>query len=571
MLPIIPFIIPVIVTFFVFLLKSASGPYWQFPDPSYGYLSSGLSLFKGFSPTFNYQPGTSVEMLGGLTIFLLNIGHSTSDAVRRVLLDPDFYLNAINTVMVVFVFLTSSILGVYVYRQTNDKLAVLLSQLPVLSFLALRSYSFYDYVLPVITNVSPEPLLISVAALFNLCFLKLFFAKEHREEMLMTILLGVICALGIATRLTFSPYLMIPLIVCKGRMKFLFLAVSAVSLFLWTIPIIPSYGWVGGWITRLLTHTGEYGSGTQGFINLSLFLLNCNIILSKCWYLMLFGLGALILSLGQIIKNPMSRGTSFFLATAFCVLVQLAIIAKHYDDHYLVAAISLFSPLFVLAYVNVKNKNIFLKATVFLCIIVFIVQSLGNALAYSKQLSGYTKAAVSFNNMIHEKYADFIFVGVFPMPMSTSEAAFFWGNDRDNRQQDELANLYPKRLAYFLTNMNDYAPYVSGIYSIKQRVWADDLITSGARVMFVAPKGYDFSQTPYTVLPLEQGKYAASYLLVASTEKQAEMLFDAAIKLLEAGDYPQAFVLALKSKQLHYQPAGKVDYLLSVIYPRIKH
>jgi hypothetical protein len=218
----------------------------------------------------------------------------------------------------------------------------------------------------------------------------------------------------------------------------------------------------------------------------------------------------------------------------------------------------------------VKNKNSYFKAAISLYIILFIIQSLANALVYNKQLSGYTRDAVSFNKMIHDKYLEFRFVGVFPMPMANPEGAFFQGNDWDNNQSNELAEIYPKNLAYFSNNLNAYAPYVSGIYSIKQRVWADDLINSGERVIFVGPKGYDFSQTPYTVIPLDEGKYAQAYLLTGSTEKMADNLFEASLKLSEKGDFPHAFAFALKSRELHYQPVQKVDYLLHLIYQSIK-
>lgn len=565
-------IIPIIVILFSFLLKLASGPYWQFPDPSYGNLSSSLSLIKGLSPSFNNQPGTPVQILGAIVIFLLNIGHSASDIVKRVLLDPDFYLNAINITMIVFVFVTSFFLGAYIYRQTNDKLATLLSQLPVLYFLSLRSYSFYDYVLPVVTNVSPEPLLISISSLFNLYLLKLFFAKEKNEETSIVLCLGFICGLGVTTRLIFLPFLLLPFIVSRWPMKFLFITVSAVSCFFWTIPIIPYYGWLLDWIFKVSTHMGEYGSGGAGFVNFTQYIVAWHSILNRCGLLILFALVALVYSLNRVIKTrSCSREAKFLLATAFCIFLQFSLIGKHYDDHYLVSVINLFSPLFVLFYLSIKNKGLFFKTGISIYIIIFTLLSLGHALAYNRQLSGYTIEALRFNKMIHAQYPDFNFIGVYPMPFSNPESSFFWGNDRDCQQQDEFSKLFPKNLAYYSNNVNNYAPYVSGIYSIKQRVWADDLITSGSHVMFVAPKGYDFSQTPYTVLPLDQGKYAATFLLAGSTEKQANDFFEAAVKLSAAGDYPHAFVFALKSKELHYQPVEKVEFLLTLIYQRIKH
>jgi len=568
----IAFIIPIIAVILAFFLKSATGPYWQFPDPCYGYLSSSLSLLKGFSPTFNYQPGTTIQILGSVVMFLLNIGHSTAQTVRQVLLAPDFYLNAINLTMIVFAFITSLILGQYVYRQTGDKLATLLSQLPILSVLSLRSYSFYNFILPVIANVSPEPLMISVTCLFNLYFLKLYFRKEHHEEIHIAIILGFICGFGIATRLTFGVFLLIPLIICRGWLKFLFLSITILSCLLWTLPIIHSYAWIWNWIVSLATHQGGYGSGDKGFTNTSLYMDNWINISCVCSSLISFSIGALLISLVSIIKNPKSRETFFVWITAFNILLQLALIAKHFDDHYLVASLMLLGPLYVLIYVNVKDKNLIFKTIVLLGIIIFIGQSLRHAWEYNLQLSEHTKETVSFNNLLHTKYPGSAFVGVYPMPMSTPEAAFFWGNDRDIRQADELSNLYPNYLAYFSNNTRDYAPYLSGIYSIKQQVWADDLLASGTPVIFVAPKNYNFSQvTPYTTITIEEGKYASAYLLAKSTEKEANTLFEDSMKLYGMKDYQQAFIFALKSRELHYQPEGRVMVLISIIYNRIKH
>ena len=570
----VAFVIPVIVTVISILLKLASGPYWQFPDPSYGYLLSSLSIVKTLTTTFTDHPGTPVSILGAVIISLSNLGRSAADTVHRVLIAPDHYLNAISVVMIAFVFLSSLCTGVYIYRRTGDKLACFLSQLPVLTFLSLRSCSSYEYVLPVVTNVSPEPLLISISFLFSLFLLKLYFAKDLKEETLAVLSLGFICGLGIAARLTFIPFLLLPLIFCRWPFKFLFVFVFVLSCVLWTIPVISSYALIWSWLIKLLTHVGRHGSGAQGFVMLPQYLTDWRTMLGRCGYLTAFALIAGGLSLIQAVRSrTVSREAGFFFATAFCILAQFALIAKHYDDHYLVAVISMFSPLFVFFYLSVKNKGVVFKAAVSVYIFLFIMLSIGQALIFYKQLSGFTNDAVSFHDRLLAKYPDYDLVGIFPMPMLTPQAAFFWGNDRDTSVQDELANLYPKSLAYFdnYSSTNSQAAYLSGIYQIKHRVWAEDLLEAGAQVVLLGPKGYDFSQSPYKVTLLEQGKYAAAYLLTGSTEKQADHFFVASFKLAQAGDFPHAFAFALKSRELHYQPVQKVDLLLSMIYQSIKH
>ncbi len=563
-------IIPLIFLGFSLLLKSATGPYWQYPDPSFGHLLSSLTLIKGLSPTFNYQPGITIQILGAMVISVLNIGHSTAQIVRQVLLNPDLYLNAINSAILMVAFLTSLILGHYIYRQTNDKIAVLLSQLPVLATLPLRSFSFYHYILPIVANVSPEPLLISISNIFNLYILKLYFAKNKRKERSASILLGLTCGFGIATKLTFFPALLLPLIVCRGWLRVIFLSATAISFVFWTIPIFPSYPWLWDWIVKLTTHKGGYGSGDQGIINVPLYIACLHDMFNICMPLIYFALGALLFSFWQIFRKLTNKGTFFIIAIAINILAQFAFIAKDYDPHYLVSTLCFFGPLFVLPIINFSNKNMLFRSVILGGIILIGFQFLGQAMGYQKELSVHTREVLSFNQMLHTKYPDCVFVGIYPMPMAIPEAAFFWGNDRDNTQQDELSKLYPRNLAYFSGNVNDHAPYLSGIYSIKDRVWADDLIASGSHILFIGPKGYDFSSTPYAVRLMEEGKYASAFLLEGSTEKRANILFDAAFNLAQTGDYKNAFAFANTSQQLHYQPEDKITYLQVWLYLHLK-
>jgi len=567
----IAFIIPGILLLFSLVLKASAGPYWQFPDPSYGYLLSSISIFKSFSTTFRDHPGTPLEILGAGIIFLFNLGHSTADSIHNVLLRPEFYLNAINLALIFLLFISSLICGSYVYRLSNDKYAVLLFQVPLLSFLSLRSYSFYDYVLPVVTNVSPEPLLISISCLFNLCFIRLFFAHKDREKISLALLLGFICGLGAATRLTFLLFLILPLFVFHWRARFLFIAASVLSFVLWTIPIISSYSWIGSWVFKLTTHVGGYGSGAVGFVDWHQYLLNWHSILNRCGFLIAAAFIALIVSSWQAIRARSIQGTGFIWSTAFCILLQLSLIAKHYDDHYLVSAINLFGSFFVLFYLRLANKRSLLKAGIALCMILFVAQSLKSALAYNKQLSQHTREALQFNGMIHAKYADFMIIGINGVPMPVPEIAFFWGNDRDRGEQDELMKLHSGYLAYFSNSLNVDSIYDTGLYSFEKRLWAADLIAAGSKVIVVVPKGYDIAQTPYNLLPLEQGKFTNVYFLAGSTDKQANDLFEAAMQLSQNGDYARAFAVALKSRELRYRPVEKVDLLLSLLYQQMKH
>ncbi len=146
--------------------------------------------------------------------------------------------------------------------------------------------------------------------------------------------------------------------------------------------------------------------------------------------------------------------------------------------------------------------------------------------------------------------------------------ALFLGNNTSNRvESEDIARVYPQSL-YFNAEGFDSDIYGYGIWNSKQRIFADDILASSACVIFLS--GFDFDQTPYKLRLLERSKYANAYLLVGSTEKEASVLFSLAKENLEKGNYPQAFALALKSRQLNFQPRGEVDYFLALIYSHLK-
>ena len=185
-------ILPGIQLGYSILLKLATGPYWLATnsDPSYQYIVNGLHLVKGLVPNHSDHPGTPLQLLCALICWIFNIGHSSSDIVIKGLSSPEFYLHAVFVVLMLFSFLTSFALAAYVFRTTKDVLAAVLTQLPALSFLVLKSWETSEAIIPVVANVAPEPLLISVVNLFNIFLLRCFFAKTSRDEFMVTLWLG---------------------------------------------------------------------------------------------------------------------------------------------------------------------------------------------------------------------------------------------------------------------------------------------------------------------------------------------------------------------------------------------
>jgi len=563
------FLLPAVVLIFSFRLKFAAGPFWQYADPSYIFLLNSVNLVKGIPAAFFDQPGVPLQSLGQAVILFLNIGHSSADAVKSVLVNPEYYLNIIDIVLLLLIFLTSILLGAYTFRKTNDIAAVFLSQLPNVLLLTLRSNQNHPWVY---ATVNAEPLLLCITNLFNIFLLKLFFSKTDKEKNLSILILGFICGLGVATKLSFLTLLILPLIICRWRMKPAFILTTIAFFVLWTLPIITLYPKLWSWIAGLITHTGIYGNGHGGVIDIHDYLAAWNVIFQKFWFYVLFALCTLVISSIEVLKRRSPPASFFIWAISFTILVQLAVVAKHFEEHYLVIAINSFGPLFVLFYLYQMPKRAFLKPLILLLIGLSTLFSSIITSTYAYQLAHLTKEVVHFNDIIHTKYPGCLYIGSYlKMPISNPEYALFMGNDSSGGgEKEELSRIYPNNFSLFTESLDISGTCTYGLYNFKQSLWADDLLSSYPCIIFIN-SGYNFPGSPYIVKPLEEGEYSKAYLLVGSTEKEANALFNMALQLIRKGDYAQAMAYLLKSRELHFQPGGEIDYFIGVLYSQLKH
>ncbi len=80
--------------------------------------------------------------------------------------------------------------------------------------------------------------------------------------------MGLWVGFGAASKITFLPMALAPLIVLRGiRARTLFGAISIVSFAGWTLPVWGRYAYFAQWIGNLLTHSGRYGHGPSGLID----------------------------------------------------------------------------------------------------------------------------------------------------------------------------------------------------------------------------------------------------------------------------------------------------------------
>jgi hypothetical protein len=108
-----------------------------------------------------------------------------------------------------------------------------------------------------------------------------------------------------------------------------------------------------------------------------------------------------------------------------------------------------------------------------------------------------------------------------------------------------------------------------GIWDYKQRVLADDIIPSCPCAIFIKYATGDMSSYPFQVRLIDHSKFLNAFLLINSTEKLANFLFEQAMNSFQNGNFRQALMLGLKCKQLNYEPRGQLEYFLAISYQNL--
>lgn len=214
-------------------------------DPDFGYLFNSLLLLEGKTPWHVDHPGTPLQLLGAVLMWLrYQFSGEASALVADLLRDPIGYHSFVRAWLVAFLMAAQAWCA---YRLLRLNMPAALSALaPASPFLVWDGIAYLDH-------VSPETLL-SAAGLLLVPWL---IEQKHPARA------GF--ALAAMATLKASSLALLPCLFLfpgrQGRAK-AFLAFAAAYALI-TIPIWPRLAWMLGWYAQLLLQGGAYGqSGT---------------------------------------------------------------------------------------------------------------------------------------------------------------------------------------------------------------------------------------------------------------------------------------------------------------------
>jgi hypothetical protein len=250
------------VTFFVVVsyMHQMRGPEWlaTWADPSYLHLLNAALVGDLQAPAHTDNPGTPLHILGGAILRIqhavLGHGQFLDDIVMR----PEWYLVTFYNVLLFATTVAYWLSGFIVWRSARSTSAALLVQ--------FSPWCFWP-VLTTATMLAPDALVNALATLFSgvfLCEACRTNSQDPPSRRTVTVL-GLLAGIAIATKVTSLPLLVAPLILIQSyRGRLLFLAVTVLAFLLGTAPILGRLDHLYSFISRCITHSGQYGGGSSG-------------------------------------------------------------------------------------------------------------------------------------------------------------------------------------------------------------------------------------------------------------------------------------------------------------------
>lgn len=265
------FPVALIVVGWTFLLQISpfyAGAYGYDQDPAYVYLFSGLTLLDGHSPTHIDHPGTPLQILCALVVFLrwfvIRITEAAStDIVSAVSLQPEPYIFTISCALLILNAWATYFFGRRIFQSIGSIKVALFCQSAPLAFWIVA---------PRVTYLSPEALLIFA----SLCLLGLLAplvlgVRESQNYVSDRIppLAGIVLGFGVALKITFIPMVGLLLLLDSRSDRIRAIKYAAIAWAICILPIlnIKKMESMIGWIYSLMVHSGNYGSGGTDVVN----------------------------------------------------------------------------------------------------------------------------------------------------------------------------------------------------------------------------------------------------------------------------------------------------------------
>lgn len=422
-------------------------------DPAYAYLFNSLNLsqLKGFGVAHVDHPGTTVQIAGAVVIKIVHFfSGEENDIAVDLIKRPEYYISCIVYSFIFFTGICDFLLGFFAYRKFKSIYIPLMLQL-----IPFFSPTIYDH----IADLSSESFLIPAVLLFLAVAFSCASENEIREKnrSIYILLFVLVSGFGLASKLTFFPLMVIPvLIMRKVKSSALYLTGTIVIFLIFVSPAISesNIARFSDWMTGIVSHSGQYGTGpkyvihgesfSQNIIKIFSYELHFDII-----YLLLLFAFCLQLIPKIRMKLGNNKYTSMLNGIFIAMTIYIIIISKHFEYHYLIPVYMLCIPAVICFYfvsenfISEVNRN---KAFTVLCVLIafFVTFQLFHLFSEFNHYSERRDETKALEDFRKKNYPD---VPYIIGTMSSTEYSLYFGagysGKGHNTYKPIIEKLYP--------------------------------------------------------------------------------------------------------------------------------
>jgi hypothetical protein len=356
-------------------------------DPAYQYLFAGLDILQGHSPVHTDHPGTPLQSLIAITLaaswlILRAVGGTSLVLFDAVLHRPEYFLTSTTVVLLALTGCAVFFLGRRIFNSTQSYPLALSCQFsPIL----------YAVVTPNLVFPTPEALLISISvALIGVLAPVILSPDTVRQQVAKNaaIWVGVLCGVGVATKLTFVPMLGLLFLLKEPRLIVKASLWCVIAWFIGVLPILPRLPGMFKWFYALFNHSGIHGAGAPTVFDFAQVKLAIGWLMgnfSIYYRISFFIIGLLVLGIAiKIFSRLSSSGlhlkpliitsrlisfnsiklNEWLVATVFLLVLygQTLMVAKHLGPTYMIPALGV--PTLAIAWLLHRQQIILLSSKI---------------------------------------------------------------------------------------------------------------------------------------------------------------------------------------------------------------
>jgi hypothetical protein len=335
--PLVFIIVPLLLFIFMLFRVAESHFYYQgWYDPVYAYLMNGLTFALGSNDIGHTDnPGTPLQLFCALIIRIVSLLRGADDLATDVLTHPESYIRVIAIFLITINCLLFWVLGLFSYKNLNDRnLAVVVQLLPLVSFELVKF-------LPIVACES----VVTFSSIAIVACIILIEGGNGRNKWLF-ILITFFSALTISTKVSSLVILIIPFFFFKSlKTKTSYLFFTLLFIILFISPVMDKMGNFVNFIKGIATHTGNYGSGEAKMIDWTIFFKSLEKIILK-EFTFTFHLLTLLVGWVVIVKRKITGSLKrLYIAITLATIFQVLVVARHYSFHYFMPVFALVMPL----------------------------------------------------------------------------------------------------------------------------------------------------------------------------------------------------------------------------------